>query len=372
VKEETDVEELPPSSGTPALATLASLPKPTASVPEDILNLGGTSVTGQLGAPTIDVSTFADEPIFSAEGPPLSAGDVAATKEEESATVPLATSVAPSETSATRRASKPPALPATKAPAAAEKKGSSTPLVLGAFVLAVLAVFGLKQMGGETPKAAPAAQEQPAGPSPEVPKVPEQPAPVAPPPAAAAPESTAAVTSATKPAEPAPAAAPPTTQVAASGTPSTQASAKPGAPAEKPEAVAKPAEAKPAAAAEGKPAAAPETKPAAEAKPEAVAKPAEAPQAVDMGGEFDKAAATAALGAAADQASGCRKEGDPSGVAVVHVTFSNAGRAMRATIEGPPFSGTATGGCIAAAMRNAKIPPYGGDRVTVTKRVIIR
>jgi hypothetical protein len=93
---------------------------------------------------------------------------------------------------------------------------------------------------------------------------------------------------------------------------------------------------------------------------------------VAAGGEFDRDAAAAALSAAASQASSCRKEGDPSGVAVVRVTFSNAGRATRATLEGPPFAGTATGGCIAAAMRSAQVPPYGGDRVTVSKRVVIR
>jgi hypothetical protein len=114
------------------------------------------------------------------------------------------------------------------------------------------------------------------------------------------------------------------------------------------------------------------------AKPEAKTeekKPETAPvadqQQVDVGGEFDKAAASAALGSAADEASGCRKEGDPTGVATVHVTFSNAGRATRATVEGPPFAGTATGGCIAAALRRTSVPPFGGDRVTVTKRVVI-
>jgi hypothetical protein len=107
-------------------------------------------------------------------------------------------------------------------------------------------------------------------------------------------------------------------------------------------------------------------------KPEPVAAATEQKQVDDVGGEFDRAAAAAALGAAAGAASGCRKEGDPTGVAVVHVTFSNAGRATRALVEGPPFAGTATGGCIAEALRKVKVPPFGGDRVTVTKRVVIQ
>ena len=119
-----------------------------------------------------------------------------------------------------------------------------------------------------------------------------------------------------------------------------------------------------------------EPKPEAAPKPEPTPKPvAAAPaqtQVNDVGGDFDKSAASSALTSAAGVASGCRKPGDPTGVATVHVTFSNSGRATRATVEGPPFAGTATGGCIAEALRQAKVPPYGGDRVTVTKRVVIQ
>jgi hypothetical protein len=118
-----------------------------------------------------------------------------------------------------------------------------------------------------------------------------------------------------------------------------------------------------------------DTAPKTEAAPakEAKAEPPPPPQKeVDVDAEFDKGAASAALGSAAQQASSCRKPGDPTGVATVHVTFSNAGRATRAVVEGPPFAGTATGGCIADILRKAKVPPYGGDRVTVTKRVVIQ
>jgi len=130
----------------------------------------------------------------------------------------------------------------------------------------------------------------------------------------------------------------------------------------------------PAAPKEPKPEAKPESQPAPKAPktPEPVAAAPEGKQVDDVGGEFDRAAAVAALGAAASAASGCRKEGDPTGVATVHVTFSNAGRATRAVVEGPPFAGTATGGCIAEMLRKAKVPPFGGDRVTVTKRVVIQ
>lgn len=89
-------------------------------------------------------------------------------------------------------------------------------------------------------------------------------------------------------------------------------------------------------------------------------------------GTFDSAAAATALGGAASKASSCRQEGDPSGVARVTVTFANSGSATHAIVDGPPFAGTATGGCIAATMRGATVPPFTGDRVTVKKTVVIQ
>ncbi len=100
------------------------------------------------------------------------------------------------------------------------------------------------------------------------------------------------------------------------------------------------------------------------------AAPAETTEAV--AGPFDPSAASAALERAAASASSCRKEGDPSGVASVTVTFAPSGRATNANLSGPPFSGTTTGGCIASRMRTAKIPPFSGPRMTVKKTVVIR
>jgi len=106
-----------------------------------------------------------------------------------------------------------------------------------------------------------------------------------------------------------------------------------------------------------------EPKPEAASEPEVPAEPA---------GPFDKAAAAAALNASAGQASACRKEGDPSGIASVVVTFAPSGRVTSANISGPPFAGTPTGGCIAAALRKTKIPAFDGERVTVSKTVVIQ
>jgi hypothetical protein len=93
---------------------------------------------------------------------------------------------------------------------------------------------------------------------------------------------------------------------------------------------------------------------------------------VAMAAPFDASAARSALASAAGAASGCRKEGDPAGAATVVVTFAPSGRVTSANISGPPFAGTKTGGCIAAAMRSARVPPFSGDHVTVSKTVAIQ
>jgi hypothetical protein len=87
---------------------------------------------------------------------------------------------------------------------------------------------------------------------------------------------------------------------------------------------------------------------------------------------FDVGAARSALDATATQASGCRKEGDPSGVAVVTITFSQTGRVTTANISGPPFQATPTGGCIASTMRKTRVPSFAGEMVTVRKTVTIQ
>lgn len=112
----------------------------------------------------------------------------------------------------------------------------------------------------------------------------------------------------------------------------------------------------------------PGVKPAAQPAPKTA--PTSAPVAVDA--EFNRSAAQSALAAAAAQAMECRKPGDPAGSAVVVVTFAPSGRVTSALVNGKPFAGTATGGCIAAAMRRAQVPPFSGERTTVSKTVPIR
>ncbi len=115
----------------------------------------------------------------------------------------------------------------------------------------------------------------------------------------------------------------------------------------------------------------PDPKPAETAAAPAAPEPAPPEKEVPVAGPFDTGAASAALSSAAGAASACRKEGDPSGMARVSVTFAPSGRVTSANVSGPPFAGTATGGCIAATMRRAHVPPFTGPFVTVSKTVVI-
>lgn len=107
------------------------------------------------------------------------------------------------------------------------------------------------------------------------------------------------------------------------------------------------------------------------AKPARKAREPETEPAPAEVGPFDRGAANSALSNAAAQASACRQEGDPTGVAKVVVTFAPSGRVTSATINGPPFAGTQTGSCIAKTMRGMNLPPFQGDLMTISKTVVI-
>ena len=88
-------------------------------------------------------------------------------------------------------------------------------------------------------------------------------------------------------------------------------------------------------------------------------------------GEFSRDAARSALAGAAGAASGCKKKGGPTGRGRVTVTFAPSGRATQATV-GAPFAGTSVGSCAAAAFRSARVPPFDGGAVTVSKSFFIK
>ena len=89
------------------------------------------------------------------------------------------------------------------------------------------------------------------------------------------------------------------------------------------------------------------------------------------GAPFNKSAAIAALSSAAAAASGCKRPGGPTGTGRVTVTFMPSGRATGANVSGGGFGGTSVGGCVASVFRRAKIPPFDGNPVTVSKSFTI-
>lgn len=90
----------------------------------------------------------------------------------------------------------------------------------------------------------------------------------------------------------------------------------------------------------------------------------------DPGGEapgaFDKSAAQASLTRAAGMVGMCQRPGAPSGSGKVLVTFGPSGSVQGATVQGS-LAGTPTGDCVSRQFRSAKVPPFSGAPVTVSK-----
>jgi predicted Zn finger-like uncharacterized protein len=87
---------------------------------------------------------------------------------------------------------------------------------------------------------------------------------------------------------------------------------------------------------------------------------------------FSVSAAQVALTQAASNAASCKKPGGPTGSGKVQVTFATSGRVTSATVTGPPFAGTAVGGCVAGVFRRAKVPAFSGNTVTVSKSFSVK
>ncbi|HEY3498064.1 MAG TPA: zinc-ribbon domain-containing protein [Polyangiaceae bacterium] len=87
---------------------------------------------------------------------------------------------------------------------------------------------------------------------------------------------------------------------------------------------------------------------------------------------FSVSAAQVALTQAASNAAGCGKPGGPTGSGKATVTFATSGRVTTANVGTPPFAGTPVGGCVAGVFRKAKVPPFSGNPVTVSKSFSIK
>jgi hypothetical protein len=352
-KAEPKSEELPSTTGTPKLDTLIHGPalpldqkkgepprkrQPSGDLSDDFMSADLGFDSPALAPPNADALSRA----------PVSSRPGAAAASTQSSPPVDATNAK----SVTSKSARPVSV-------RAEKKAASGRGWLALLLLAVLGVGGFSfrhRLGrgpGATPEDVPAASPPASEPAP--PEVPAQPA------AAPAEPSAPAAEPSVEGVPAAPAASPENTARA----PSPGATA--GTPQPKAPAATTPQSSLPSTAPKAAPAAdlaAPEPTPTSPAKPIEPRPP--------VGTEpFDADAARAALDASAAQASTCRKPGDPSGVAVVIITFSPTGRVTTANISGPPFAATPTGGCIASTLRKTRVPAFAGDMVTVRKTVTI-
>jgi predicted Zn finger-like uncharacterized protein len=388
-------EDVPSSSGIPSLKALSHHDEPAAKprVDDFFSNMsaamnGGVMAGPGDGAPTIDVSALSaapaeagesasidmsafDVPIDSKKTLPLFAlaGDELTTAPApavRSAPSPAAGSLSPATVDRPARDQERPdsvrerknvVAPATKSvpPAAATPKrsGLAAPVLLALAAAAGFLIWKRGAHGTVDVAAQPSAQSVAAAPEPlkapvaeNQPLAPEAVASVAP-----APTAADDVTFESTPVKP-----------TAVPTPAHDKAAAPAAPT--------PADKEPAPSTAKAPE--PKAEPAPIAKEDPKPAPAEPAEPAEPAGPFDRAAAAAALNSSAAQASACRKEGDPSGIASVVITFAPSGRVTSANVSGPPFAGTPTGGCIAAALRKARVPAFDGDRVTVSKTIVIQ
>jgi predicted Zn finger-like uncharacterized protein len=101
-------------------------------------------------------------------------------------------------------------------------------------------------------------------------------------------------------------------------------------------------------------------------EPKAPAVPKEAPAAAS-GAEFNLGEARSRLAAIVGGLQTC-KRADTTGSGKVEIVFSPSGAVQSATLmSGSPFDGTPTGKCVEARFRQARVPPFGGGPVPVTK-----
>lgn len=89
-------------------------------------------------------------------------------------------------------------------------------------------------------------------------------------------------------------------------------------------------------------------------------------------GAFDKGAARSALASAAANAATCKIPGGPTGSGKAIVTFAPSGRVTTANVVGGKFGGTSVGGCVASRFRRARVPPFSGGPITVSKSFTVQ
>jgi hypothetical protein len=94
--------------------------------------------------------------------------------------------------------------------------------------------------------------------------------------------------------------------------------------------------------------------------------PAEKAPPPDQRAPLNRAAALTALSAAATSAASCKRPGGPTGTGTVSVTFSPEGPVASVNVSAP-FGGTPVCNCVQTVFRNARVAPFSGSSVTLSK-----
>jgi hypothetical protein len=109
-----------------------------------------------------------------------------------------------------------------------------------------------------------------------------------------------------------------------------------------------------------------EKEPEAPQEPELEPPPTEKPPPPDQRAPLNRASALTALSAAAGNAASCKRDGGPTGVGSVSVTFSPDGPVKSVNVSAP-FGGTAVGNCVQTVFRNVRVAPFSGSAITLSK-----
>jgi eukaryotic-like serine/threonine-protein kinase len=86
----------------------------------------------------------------------------------------------------------------------------------------------------------------------------------------------------------------------------------------------------------------------------------------DQRAPLNRASALTALSGAASSAASCKRDGGPTGVGSVSVTFSPEGPVTSVTVSAP-FAGSPVGNCVQTVFRNVRVAPFSGSSVTLSK-----
>jgi hypothetical protein len=89
-------------------------------------------------------------------------------------------------------------------------------------------------------------------------------------------------------------------------------------------------------------------------------------------GRFDATAAKKALAPVLAAVAQCKEPGGPRGKLQAIVAFEPSGKVSGVTINESPFAGTSTASCAAAALKQARMPPFKGLPGTVSQVVSMR